>query len=456
MVRSRVAIPASLYADRYSGSPWQGEFPYWSQLGAPMVAPNGSVYVEVDADVWIDTCPDNPCYGTAQRYFDNTLSLLEVRPDGSTAWQTLKQYHYEGPLTTSSYDQPYPWVGEVIPDGQGGVLAAWTYEFYWVESGVPRFEEEARMTRVSGSGLTEYPMPWNRWSAPAHLLVYQPPNRSLVLGENGGAFATNGVSAASFNVESDAVDWTWEAPPNGFDMVAATAGNGLVGKVWEAGGAERVIRLDPTGQASYDDWTGNTIEYAYGDMWTRQGSAEVISAAANLWPYSIWARSGQAQARSAKVDLRVYRLSVADVSDEVVNDRVGSAIRYWTWHGILLDWDGTIRAETACPSLAGCDSQTDPQYIGDFRVNESLQAARLEEALRRFPDGKGVNVVFVWRLPESVAGYTISFRDSQGRLTRFGNTILMPDDPSHVLRHELGHAFQLRHIGPYPLVVPPH
>jgi hypothetical protein len=37
------------------------------------------------------------------------------------------------------------------------------------------------------------------------------------------------------------------------------------------------VRLDPNGQATYEDWAGNSVPCAYGNAWLTQGSAEDVS-----------------------------------------------------------------------------------------------------------------------------------------------------------------------------------
>lgn len=218
----------------------------------------------------------------------------------------------------------------------------------------------------------------------------------MVLGENGTAFGTDGKKAVSFNVDTGSVNWTWDAPDGELEMIAATAGNGLVAKVPAGNGEERVVRLDSSGQASYDDWTGHSIHYAYGDMWIRQGSTEVISAAANLWPWSVWSSPSIEDSRSAigPVSVRVSKVSEANVDDTVIQARVESGISYWAKKArILLDWDGSISAVPACaPDLPDC--VVDPFHTDPRDITEVVDA-NLAELLRRFPQtSKGVHILF--------------------------------------------------------------
>jgi hypothetical protein len=192
------------------------------------------------------------------------------------------------PLNSGS--APARGTGEVIPDGMGGLLAWWSDD-YQVQAGPSWWDamREARLTRVTDSGLTEYPLPtpdwWTWW--------YAPRDRSLVLGEDGVAFGTFGGRVVSFDVATGAVRWTWEAPSGQLEMIAATAGNGLVLKVPAEGGEEGIARLDANGQATYENWTGNSVQYAYGNTWLSRGSAEDVSATGISWASSPFAAAGQ-------------------------------------------------------------------------------------------------------------------------------------------------------------------
>jgi hypothetical protein len=88
------------------------------------------------------------------------------------------------------------------------------------------------------SGSAPYTLPLDGWGRNLDF----PPDRSLVLGENGTAFATVNGKFVSFNIASGSVNWTWQANYTGADMIAATAGNGLVVR-----DGNQVARLDSSG-----------------------------------------------------------------------------------------------------------------------------------------------------------------------------------------------------------------
>src|SRR6202035_2194723 len=98
--------------------------------------------------------------------------------------------------------------GRIIPDGQGGILATWTISPS--NPPVPQYPYQA-VDVVGGVVGTPYNLPFS----PTTVTFGQSP--TLVLGENGVAFATNSTDAvngpvvASFNLSSGAVNWTYQA-----------------------------------------------------------------------------------------------------------------------------------------------------------------------------------------------------------------------------------------------------
>jgi hypothetical protein len=252
--------------------------------GPPMVAPNGSVYLQVETTDEIFDGAE--CNAPAKFIWENTLRLLEIRPEGTTEWRELHHARFEDP-TEDFRALANGSVGEVIPDGAGGVLAAWTYSESWPEHTV-----EARVSRLAGTGGQEYTLPlpgWGHWRWRLEAQEFgEWPNKSLVLGEEGVAFgarlhwrfseAIGTANIVAFEVATGAVRWTWQAPAFGLEMVAATAGNGLVAKVQGSDGVLRLARFDSTGQVTFDEWLGDAtdpidsstltdLQYAWGSQW---------------------------------------------------------------------------------------------------------------------------------------------------------------------------------------------
>src|SRR5580658_6310587 len=69
--------------------------------------------------------------------------------------------------------------------------------------------------------------------------------KSMVLGDNGMAFATDGNSVVSFSVPSLAPTWSYTSTGGGLSFVAATSGGGVTINDSQQG----VIQLDSSGNA---------------------------------------------------------------------------------------------------------------------------------------------------------------------------------------------------------------
>jgi hypothetical protein len=295
-VRFRVPLPTSQYAYLNWGCSGYNEVhPITAMAGAPMVGPNGSVYLEVQVDNWTleGVLVSGSC--TTHWLSDNILRLLEIHPDGSTTWQDVKSFTHDGP--DPIWWLPHATAGQTIPDGEGGVLAGWSYSTWNGEA------SEARVTRLAGTGVTEYSLPLKGWGPASWCSgcwYDQYASRTMALGENGVAFAIRSwwapepdldtAKVVAFDLSTGTLRWAWNSGTIWMDMVAATAGNGLVAKVLQDDGTELIARLDANGQASYDDWTANysSLQYAYGDTWLAQGSVQGISANPIVLSASVW------------------------------------------------------------------------------------------------------------------------------------------------------------------------
>src|SRR5271163_4478770 len=129
---------------------------------------------------------------------------MQINPDNSHSSTILS--------ATTQNETQYP--GNIIPDGNGGVLATWSVSV--VQGTQPMYPYEA--VDVSGGAVgTPYNLPFSPQSVD---ITKQP---ILVLGENGVAFAKgqttatiNGIATtvdqiASFNLSSGAPNWTYQA-----------------------------------------------------------------------------------------------------------------------------------------------------------------------------------------------------------------------------------------------------
>jgi hypothetical protein len=64
---------------------------------------------------------------------------------------------------------------------------------------------------------------------------------------------------------------------------------------------------------------------------------------------------------------------------------------------------------------------------------------------RRFPNRRGVNLVFTRFVPADAL--TVSETNTQTGQVRFLNIVVVKLEPQDVVPHELGHVFQLEHVG---------
>ena len=210
-------------------------------VGPPMVNVDGTIYVEYEVRNVVNDVITS-----------DTLYLLQV--DTSSSSSTVLS-------TTTQNEALLP--GRIIPDGQGGILATWTISPS--NPPVPQYPYQA-VDVVGGVVGTPYNLPFS----PTTVTFGQSP--TLVLGENGVAFATNGVDTvngpmvASFSVSSGAVNWTYgTAPQNTSSIIEATSGNGLVAKTTNQSGSDTVLNFSsgggildqPLGGLSHVDYYSN-------------------------------------------------------------------------------------------------------------------------------------------------------------------------------------------------------
>jgi len=192
----------------------------FTPVGQPIVDSDGSVYVEYFAQNDLQFYPTR-----------GVLWLLKIAPDGSTSTTQL-----------SSYDAGHLWPGQVIPDGQGGILATWAIDNTFPPGAYHPYQA-AEVT--SGVAAAPYDMPM----APQNLLRDSntgiPLELPLVLGENGTAFVSYGSNVTSFNLPSGSTNWNYQNP-QGIGSMLYTNGGGLT----LIDGQSNEIPLDSGGNAS--------------------------------------------------------------------------------------------------------------------------------------------------------------------------------------------------------------
>ncbi len=195
------------------------------------------------------TAPDGSATFTL---FDTESSLV---PD---SWPYVRPVYVPDPqcyaCTTAGYIPPHQNLPgnvffQVVPDGQGGAFVPW-----WRDLGnFPNYQ--AHLSHVSGSAVTDVVFPLNyqntafQNSNACPLPYFRPglPCTSdfrVVLGENGGGFATDLQSVVAFDTASMAPLWTHSSAA-GMDIVAATADGGVTVNDFQLG----LFPLDANGNA---------------------------------------------------------------------------------------------------------------------------------------------------------------------------------------------------------------
>jgi outer membrane protein assembly factor BamB len=209
-------------------------------------APAGSVFTSVDGNMYVQVeghleSEDLVDCKFTQWSFDNSLSLLQVKPSGEADWKTFQHIHADG--NGSFHVQPRVFVGESIPDGQDGVLAAWTYFFPGSkEKNGEKSHFEARLSRIGPLGQFDYTLPMALWTPGINSLF----DENMILAENNVAlYATNKHFLLRFEIKPGEVKWVRNPPTGEVDLQFSTAGGGLM--------------VTNAGQLTYFDAQGNGL-----------------------------------------------------------------------------------------------------------------------------------------------------------------------------------------------------
>jgi hypothetical protein len=184
------------------------------------------------------------------------LSLLQISLDGS---MTVTQ------LSSSDSANLFP--GTLMPDGNGGILATWTI----VPSNpnappVPNPYQEADV--IPGAGVVNT---YNLPGAPTQVTNGSnglPINPTLVLGENGTAFASYGSNVVAFNIAGGSAIWSYQAPSQtGISLITLTPSNGLATKNTSQSAPDTLISFDSSGNATATPSIGTSLTYSWQGDW---------------------------------------------------------------------------------------------------------------------------------------------------------------------------------------------
>jgi outer membrane protein assembly factor BamB len=189
-----------------------------SRSGSVFTNTDGSMYVQIE--IHTESVKFEDCKHT-EYSFDDTLKLLRASPDGDAEWTTIKDIHADGdgPFVVQSR----VFAGESIPDGSGGVLAAWTFSYVDPKDSKKDFYE-ARLTRIASSGQHEFSLPMPYWTKGIISLF----NQNMVLGDGNILYATNGTSLVRFDTDRGVAEWRRTAPTGEIRIHYSAAGGGIL------------------------------------------------------------------------------------------------------------------------------------------------------------------------------------------------------------------------------------
>jgi hypothetical protein len=208
---------------------------------------SGSVFTSTDHNMYIQVethieSSDSENCKAKQYSFDDSLALLRVTPEGQSDWRTFEHIHADG--DGEFHVQVRLAAGESIPDGFGGVLAAWTYVDPHAKPGEP-LHTEARLTRISDSGQRDFTLPMPFWTPGINSFF----DENMILGEGNPLYATNGVLLVRFDTEAGEVNWVRNPPTGSIKLDHSTRGGGLI-----------VVNA---GRLHYFDAKGNGVDFPW-------------------------------------------------------------------------------------------------------------------------------------------------------------------------------------------------
>jgi outer membrane protein assembly factor BamB len=210
-----------------------------SLSGSVFTSNDSNIYVQVETHVeslLVEACKNK------EYSFDDTLALLRVTPEGETDWRTFQHIHADG--EGSMVAQPRVFAGESIPDGFGGVLAAWT--FLSPDTSGGQIRSEARLSRIGPSGQRDFTLPMPYWTKGLNSLF----DANMILGEGNFLYAINGPQLLRLDTQAGEVNWVRHPPTGEVKLDHATVGGGLL-----VSNAGRLVYFDAQGNGVPIAWT---------------------------------------------------------------------------------------------------------------------------------------------------------------------------------------------------------
>lgn len=210
-----------------------------SRSGSVLTSTDGNIYVQVEIHVEsqiVEACK-------SKRFsFDDSLALLSVTPEGEAEWKTFQRIHAEG--EGGMIAQPRVFAGETIPDGFGGVLAAWTHLSPDTRGG--QIRSDARVTRIDSSGQRDFTLPMPYWTKDLNSFF----DANMILGEGNFLYAVNGLQLLRLDTKSGEVNWVRRPSTGEVKLDHSTVGGGLL-----VSNAGRLTYLDAQGNGVPLPWT---------------------------------------------------------------------------------------------------------------------------------------------------------------------------------------------------------
>ncbi len=254
--------------------------------------------------------------------------------------------------------------------------------------------------------------------------------------------------------------------PNDFPEIATVDGGviGSSGTTYDGQGSA-------TGQianTATQSWLGNSYQ-------TDPGQAQQIASTPTVTANDFWDLAGGNPSAESSADpvthvvlsvFNLYKDAPGDIqSDSSVATKANNTRNFWstkTKGRLLLDWDGVVIAAKSCDPVAY------PNGCGEFPqkdLDEITSAVGAAELVRRFCNpaaspkcsSSGVQMVFTNDIVYfgAAQGYT-PYKGSTKTPNFMNITVLATsaledasteDSSNHDVSHELGHVFQLRHVG---------
>jgi len=231
-------------------------------VGPPMVSTDGNMYLEYE----VRNIVNNVITSDALYLYHSDNVLLPILLSSTTQNEALLP-------------------GPIIPDGQGGVLATWTISPSNPPIPPPPNPHTFEASHVVGGAAgAPYDLPFDPHSVTGANDPFTKKPLSLVLGENGIAFA-KGIAAASdgsnndadqiasFNISSGATNWKYQSgAPSTLSILAVLSDGSLVINDSQNG----TVLLSPSGASSpLSGPLGGIPQYSWTERWSVPSTAGV-------------------------------------------------------------------------------------------------------------------------------------------------------------------------------------